>query len=373
MMKKKWISVCLSIVVCASGAQARMPERKAEVRVAQVNPGPVETTFVNCARGESLQAAIDANASPLDITISGVCVENVVIRDKDIALRGSSRRTLDGIRSVDAATPALTIRGSVLGTIENLAFSNSAGLAVSIRGASPTLANCRFESNGGGGLQVIGGAFVTAESLTFTANGSRSIGVSDAQFFCTGCDVSGNGFAVLANRGAIVSLLDSVVTGRRGIAAADAGTLADIDCVSVDTPHPCGMTVTGVAAQAFGGGTASLYGAGDFTGQVAADDRGTVELLGARQLAGAQAGQGPPVNAVDFFGMIEAAAFLDVDPPIPSRLLSTVADHFARVLVTDDTVLKGTLQCSSAADAWLDATVIVNANAVTGCEHAPAP
>ena len=365
-MSKTWGLVCL-FIACA--AQARMPEREPEVRVQQVNPGPEESVIVFCGSGQSLQAAIDANPGPVEILVNGTCVENVLIRNKDISLRGTTKA--DGIRSADPLKPALTIRDSVIATFNNLTFSNSAGLAVSIRGANPTLSTCRFLNNSGIGLQILGGAFVTADNLTFSGNTGRSVAVSDAQFFCTSCDISGNNFAVVATRGAIVSLLDSLVTGRRGILAADAGTLADIDCVSVDTPHACGMNVTGVAAQAFGGGTASLFGAGDFTGQVTADDRGTVQLLGARQLSGAQAGQGPPVNVVDFFGMIEVSAFLDVDPPLQSRVLSTEAAHFGRVLVTDDSILNGTIQCGSAADAWLDATVIrLPGSAVTGCEHA---
>jgi hypothetical protein len=355
--------VCLLFAVVAGAAP---PEFK--VQPAAISPRLI--VKVSCASGQSVQAAVDANRGPVDIYITGMCVENVLIRDKDVSLHGT-KPSLDGIRGTSSATPALTVMGSVLGSIDNLSFSNNAGLAVSIRGTNVTLSNCLFENNAGTGLQVNAGGFVTADGLTFNANTGPSIFVSDAQFFCTGCDVSGNNFAVLANRGAIVSLLDSMVTGRRGIAAVDAGTLADIDCVSVDTLHACGVQVTGVAAQAFGGGTASLYGAGDFTGQVDAEDRGTVQLLGARQINGAQPGQGPAVNVVDFFGIIEASAFLDFGPPLQSLLRDTVVLHFSRVLVTNDTILKGSIQCSSAGDAWLDPTIIaLPGSTATGCDHA---
>jgi len=358
--------VCLLFAAVAGAATPQL-----KIQPSAISPRPI--VKVSCASGQSVQAAVDANAGPVDIYITGTCVENVLIRNKDVSLHGTKPST-DGIRSAISTTPALIVMGSVLGTIENLSFSNSPGLAVSIRGTNITLSNCLFENNAGTGLQVNSGGFVTADGLTFNANTGRSIFISDAQFFCTGCDVSGNNFAVLATRGAIVSLLDSMVTGRRGIAAVDAGTLADIDCVSVDTPHACGMQVTGVAAQAFGGGTASLYGAGDFTGQVDAEDRGTVQLLGARQISGAQPGQGPDVNIVDFFGMIEASAFLDFGPPLQSLLRDTVVSHFSRLLVTDDTILKGSIQCSSAGDAWLDPTVIAQpGSTVTGCDHGVLP
>jgi hypothetical protein len=324
---------------------------------------------VDCNAGGKVQAAVDANSAPLDIVISGICTENVVIRDKDVNLRGSSGDpTLDGIRGKLSTTPALTVRGSVIATIRSLSFSNSAGQAVSIQsGANETISSCRFENNGNIPLQVTSGAMVIADSLTFNANTGRSIAVSGAQFFCTSCDVSGNGFALVASRGAIASLLDTVISGGRGILASDGGTSADIDCASVVTSHPCMINVTGVAAQADTGARATLLDVGDFTGQLMAEDAGTVSLIGARQTSGA-------TNDADFFGRIVAEANVDVNPPTQSLLRATNAAHFARVLVTDNTVIQGAIQCTAAADAVLDATVTVAQGAtITGCEHASTP
>jgi len=324
---------------------------------------------VDCNAGGKVQAAVDANSAPFDIVISGICTENVVIRDKDVNLRSlSGDPTLDGIRGRLSTTPALTVRGSVIATIKNLSFSNSAGQAVSVQsGANETVSSCRFENNGGIGLQVTSGALVTADSLTFNANVGRSIAVSSAQFFCTSCDVSGNGFALVATRGAIASLLDSVVTGGRGILAGDGGTSADIDCASVTTSHPCMINVSGVAAEASSGARASLIDVGDFTGQLLAEDAGTVSLIGARQTSGA-------TNDADFFGRIVAEANIDDNPPTQSALRSTNAAHFARVLVTDNTVIQGAIQCTAAADAVLDGTVIVaQGTTITGCQHVPTP
>ena len=106
---------------------------------------------------------------------------------------------------------------------------------------------------------------------------------------------------------------------------------------------------------------------GRFTGQLLAEDGGTVSLVGARQTSGA-------TNDADFFGRIVAEANLDVNPPTQSSLRSTNAAHFARVLVTDGTVLQGAIQYTTAADAVLDRTVTVAQGAtITGCEHAPTP
>ncbi len=358
-MSKVLVSVCLLIAAVANAAE--VPERPVVAR-------PAIGVVVNCNNGQSIQAAVDASRGPVEIQITGICEENVLIRDKDISLRGTQKPSLDGIRSAISSMPALTVRGSVIAAINDLSFSKNAGTGVSIRGgANMTLANCLFENNNGSGLRVDSGAFVVANNLTFTANRGTNTNTSDAQFFCTGCDVNGGGPAVVASRGAIVSLLDSVVTGNLGIIAADRGSFADIDCVTFDTPHPCSMNVSQFAALGTAGGTAVLFGAGEFSGQLIADDRGTVRLDGAQQTATSSDEQ---PNIADFLGEIIVAPLFDVDPPAQSLLRDTEATHFARVLLTGDSILKGSIQCSGAGDAFLDPTVIAVQGTVSGCEHA---
>lgn len=359
-MLKYLVPVCLLIAAVANAAE--VPERPVAAR-------PPIGVVVNCDNGQSIQAAVDASRGPVEILITGICVENVLIRDKDVSLRGTQKPALDGIRSAVPSMPALTVRGSVIATISDLSFSRSPGTAVAIRGgANMTLANCLFENNAASGLRVDSGAFVIANDLTFTANRGTSTNTSDAQFFCISCDVIGGGPAAVASRGAIVSLLDSVVTGGIGIIAADRGSFADIDCVTFDTPHACSMNVSQFAALGTAGGTAVLFGAGEFSGQLIADDRGTVRLDGAQQTATSSDEQ---PNIADSLGEIIAAPLFDVDPPAQSLLRDTVAAHFARVLVTGDSILKGSIQCSGAADAFLDPTVISPpGSTVTGCEHA---
>lgn len=329
---------------------------------------PPMAVIVNCNNGESVQAAVDAYPAPVEIGIAGICVENVLIRDKDVSLRGTQNPTLDGIRSAVQSTPALTVRGSVIAGINDLSFSNSAGTGMAIRGgASMTVNNCRLENNGTVGLRVDSGAFVVANSLTFTANPGTNTSTSDAQFFCIGCDFSGGGPAAVSTRGAIVSLLDSVVTGNLGIIADQVGSFVDLDCVTFDTPHPCSVNVTGPAAIGTFSGTAVLTGAGSFTGQLIADDRGTVRLNGALQRATSSDGQ---PNIADTLGEIIVSSLLDVSPPAQSLIRDTDAVHFARVLLINDSILKGSIRCSSAGDAFLDPAVIRSpGSTVTGCEH----
>ncbi|HEU4886271.1 MAG TPA: right-handed parallel beta-helix repeat-containing protein [Thermoanaerobaculia bacterium] len=355
--------VCLLIAVVAGAAE--IPERPAASR-------PIRGVTVNCNNGQSIQAAVDASSAPAEIQIMGICVENVLIRNKDISLRGVQKPSLDGIRSATASMPALTVRGSVIAAISDLSFSGNPGTGVAIRGgADMTLANCLFENNAASGLRVDSGAFVVGNDLTFTANRGTSTNTSDAQFFCIACDISGSGPAVVSSRGAIVSLLDSVVTGRLGIIASDRGSFADIDCATFDTPHACSMNVSQFAALGVAGGTAVLFGAGEFSGQLIADDRGTVRLDGALQKATSSDDQ---PNIADSLGEIVVAPLFDVTPPAQSLLRDTEAARFARVLLTGDSILKGSIQCTGAADAFLDPTVIpVPGSTVSGCEHASVP
>ncbi|HEX2834239.1 MAG TPA: right-handed parallel beta-helix repeat-containing protein [Thermoanaerobaculia bacterium] len=329
---------------------------------------PTPAVVVNCNAGESIQAAVDASRPPAEIRITGICVENVLIRDKDVSLRGTQRAGLDGIQSAVPSLPALTVRGSVLAQIDDLSFSNSAGTAVAIRGgANITVNNSLFENNGAVGLRVDSGAFVIANGLTFTANPATNTSTSDAQFFCIACDFNGGGPAAVSTRGAIVSLLDSAVTGTLGIIADQVGAFVDLDCVTFDTPHPCTMNVTGPAAVGTFSGTAALTGAGSFTGQLIADDRGTVKLNGAIQRVTSSDGQ---PNIADTLGEIIVAPLADAAPPMQSLLRDTVSAHFARVLLLNDSVLKGSIQCSGAGDAFLDPTVTRSAGStITGCEH----
>jgi hypothetical protein len=349
------------LLVAAAAQAAEVPEMQAPRR-------PALGVFVNCDNGQRIQAAVDSNNGPVEIQITGICVENVLIRNKDVSLRGTRKPSLDGIRSAIPSTPALTVQGPVIAEINDLSFSNSAGTALRIRGGvNMTVANCLFENNGRVGLRVDSGALVVANGLTFTANPNTNTSTSDAQFFCIACDFNGGGPAAVSTRRAIVSLLDSAVTGNLGIVADQIDAYVDFDCVSVDTPHPCSMNVAGPAAISTLGGTAVLFGAGDFTGQLIADDRGTVRLNGARQRVTSSDGQ---PNIVDSLGQLIVSPLSDVSPPAQSLIRDTQAAHFARVLITSDSILKGSIQCSGAADAFVDPTVIrLPGSGVTGCDH----
>ena len=330
---------------------------------------------VDCTKGSSVQSAIDKNPGTIVIEIRGVCTENVSVENRQVTLRGLDPAN-DGIVSPNT-TSALFIADSNSFVIENLSLSNNPGQALQVWDSFVAMTNCVLSNNnsatgpGSSALLITTDSFVDATNLVMANNHrNASLTHSGSSFFCHDCDVTNNaGFAAVANGGATVSLLRSVVTGRFGIRTfRDA--YADIDCISETSAHPCSMQVTGRALQAFDGSVAALYGAGDFTGQVDASDRAVAVLYGARQLATGQPGHGPARNFASYFGHIYANASFDVVPALQSRILGTDANHFGRILITEDTEVAGTIQCDSGGDAWLDPSVIAGpGSGITGCEH----
>lgn len=362
-------------------ASSEWQERKAEA-LAQRAQKRVKTTAatktidVDCTKGDSVQEAIDKNSGTIVVEIRGVCVENVRIENRNVTLHGLSAAN-DGLQSPNTF-PALVVQDSNETRLENLSLSNSPGTALQMLDSFVSMVNCVANNNnavaptlGGNAIIASTDSFLDATNLTMANNQRNCVQAQrGASFFCHGCDFTSNtGWAATAATGGLLSLLRSTVTQRLGVRA-NLDAYADIDCISEMSAHPCSMQATGLAAQAFSGAVAFLYGAGDFTGQVSADDRAVVALYGARQLATGQPGQGPSRNGVSFNAHLYANAAFDVDPHLTSRLMGTDATHFARVLVTDDTEVAGTIHCSAAADAWLDDTVVAApGSSITGCEH----
>jgi hypothetical protein len=332
-----------------------------------------KTVAVDCTAGQSIQATIDREDGPLVVDVDGICNENVSIKRKDVTLRGTNPLN-DGIQGVVAVPQFAVLRFAYVdvGRVENLSIVNGPSLGIVAFFSHLTMTNSRITGNAGAGMAVAEGSVVDATGLTVSQNMARGANVQrGAIFFCHECNFENNvGFAASASSGGVLSLLNTVVTGPQGLSSAN-WSYADIDCITEKSSHPCSLQVAGRAAQAFGRGTVALYGAGNFTGQVGASDHGTVQLIGARQTATAQPGQGPIANGIDAFATLFAAT----DDVTESQLFGlTNVTGFGRLLLRNATTLAGTIQCGSAGDAWLDPTVIANpGSAVTGCEHGALP
>jgi hypothetical protein len=364
----------------ARALKARLAAERvaAGARTAAAPAKKVKTVTVDCGKGESIQAAIDQNASPLEIEVRGTCQENVEVRGKQVTLRGADPQ-VDGIQGVAGSTTgaALSIFYVDGARIEGLSIGDGPGIGVGMWFSHVTMQGCRIAGNAGTGVHVSSGSFLNASGLTVAENVRGLLVQRGGNAFCSGCTFTDNtNFAAVAGRGGLLSLLSSVVTGRDGIFS-NFGSYADIDCVADPTiVHPCSLTATRRAASALGDATVAVFGTGDFTGQVVADDRGHAFVFGARQTAPGKnlAGNDIP-NLVFSFGTLWATPFVDdADVVHPSRLTGqTRVEGFGRALLDDGTEIDGQVACSRAGDAWADGVVLTPGSAIVGCEHAPPP
>ena len=372
------LSLLVSLPLFAANWQELKQEARARRPVWRAAAAGAKALVVDCAKGESVQAAIDKSPSPVEIEIHGVCIESVVIDGKKVTLRGLSPAT-DGLQSPTTAA-AIQILDSSSSRIENLSLSNNPGRALSLERSMLLLNNCTIDGNNAvantqGAVNIFTQSHVDATAVRASNNVRRVFVVAyNSTLFCDGCEFTDNGgYAAHSTRGSMVSLLNSTVTQRDGIDAT-IDSYVDIDCVSEAPTHPCSMQATRRAAHVELGGTAVMYHAGDFTGRIEAFDRGGAQIFGARQLAGAQPGQGAPQNRIGRFATFEVYAGFFTDPPVQSRVMSTNVDNFGRMLVTDQSVVSGAIVCNGASDAFLEGTVIVApGSTVTGCEHASVP
>lgn len=340
---------------------------------------PATPAVVNCANGDSLQKAIEKSPDEATIEVRGLCNENVRIEGRRLTLRGADPAA-DGIRGVAAdppATAALEVWYSGLVHLENLSIRHSGGIGLGLWYSGAEVRNCDVTGNATIGLHVSSGSFLDGTELEISGNGRQGLNVQrNALAFCRGCRLENNAtWAAVANFGGLLSVLDGVITGGRGIQALN-GSYADIDCVSEDNPYPCSLNVTAVAAFAINNSTAATWGAGPFAGQLAAFDRGEIYVYGAQQTS---TGVGPTGNPRPNF--FDYSSTLVVEPHFDaagvghqSQLAgSTHINTFSRALLIDGSAINGTLSCASAGDAWADAGVTVSGAAISGCEHVPPP
>lgn len=342
------------------------------------SPEGAKTVTVNCAKGESIQDAVDKDVGPLVVEVIGLCAENVRIERKAVTLRGADPAT-DGIQGVVADPPVATALAVVYSDavrLENLSVRGGPAGGVGIWFSHAAVENCRITGNATTGLHLSSNSFLDAVELTLSENGARGLHVQrGATAFCTGCTLSDNaGFAAGAATGGLLALLDSVISGTSGLVATHE-SYADIDCVHAVTDHPCGLAASFRAALASTGGTVALWGVGDFSGQLLGVDRSLINLVGARQVSTGHNPAGLPVS-----NLLTTDAMLWTEPVEDelgvvqqSRLMGTTRVlGFSRALLTGATELDGSVLCDSAGDAWLDpAVALAPGSSVVGCEHAP--
>jgi hypothetical protein len=322
---------------------------------------------VDCTKGQKVQEAIDKNDGDLVVKIKGICIEDVVITLHNVTLQGTNPAT-DGITGADATLSAVTFLYASDGTIQNLSISNGPGGGVTARFSSVLIENSRITGNGFNGIFSSVGGSIQGVGLEVTGNNTGAHARRGGTFFCVGCNFANNvPRQAIATLGGVLSLLQTTVSGQRGIEASNEGSYADLDCVTEDDPHPCSLNVSGEAARAFEG-TAGLYGAGDFTGRLQANG-GHVFLYGSRQVGGSNNN-----NILDR-GRLTVTPSGPPDPPLPAGVfLPTFVGTFSTAIIEGDAEINGNISCNRGGDAWRDPdTVPAPGVTITGCENASVP
>lgn len=163
---------------------------------------PSATVQVDCAAGDSIQAALGTPARELTVEIRGICDEFVEVRRPNVTLRGATDPPLDALTSPlpDGIhytgslpiTNALFVRDTVLVRIESLSLtSGAAGLSVN-DAIAVRVDNCRLENTG------FAGAFVTSSYVTMvdtlvTGNRRRGLRLQNAaNLSCFNCTIEDN-------------------------------------------------------------------------------------------------------------------------------------------------------------------------------------
>src|SRR3972149_8507765 len=79
--------------------------------VPRVSADPVQTQRVDCAKGQSINQALDRDdeRKPLLVVIRGTCTENVVVGRDDVTLQGEPGAA---IAAGDPPQPTLTLDGA---------------------------------------------------------------------------------------------------------------------------------------------------------------------------------------------------------------------------------------------------------------------
>jgi hypothetical protein len=328
-----------------------------------------KTHKVDCTKQGDLQKAIDAAASGDSIEITGVCMTNIVIRDKALTLTGATAPGPHGITGVAANTDGVRIENSRGTHLEGLVISNPLFTGVRIRFFSEvTMTDCEVSDNFAGSATGIW----VQESSTFDGTRLRLDGdlhglgaYGNSRARCYECDINAStSWAVYSLTHSSVTLLDSEVTGNRGLLAAD-NSYADIDCEWYSSGHACSLTATQTAGTAAGLSAVRFLESGDFDGRLLASDRSEVGLVGARQVSTAANNR------------IDSGSSLRVEPGESgsSRLMGhTDVTGFSHALFYGaGTVLEGSLTCSAGGDAWVEPGINLTAPgyAISGCDHAP--
>jgi hypothetical protein len=177
---------------------------------------------VDCAKGESINAALASAAQALIIEFTGVCAEDVVIGRDDVTLRGAvPGAKIAGAAGAPTPQPAIAIRGVDSIALESFAVDDSDRRGIDVRaatnirldgivssgnagdglflgeGASAFIRHSSFDNNAGDGIGMWQGSLVVLEGTISTSGNARvgllASGSSDLSVSFFGVQMTSNG------------------------------------------------------------------------------------------------------------------------------------------------------------------------------------
>jgi hypothetical protein len=311
--------------------------------------------------------------------ITGVCQENIVIRDKRLTLTGAATPGRHGINGVAPLTDALRIEHSIPGSQQNIILGTFVqGLTIS--NPHSTCVRIKYQSyvemtdveasgcgtGGATGIWVEDGSYFGGARMQLHSN-LRGLGAAyQSRASCFECALNGNvDWAASSLEHSTVSLHMSAVSGDNGLEARNFSSI-DIRCDIPASGHACSLDATELAGVAESSSTMAFYKAGDFGGYFQALDRSEAQLDGAWQQSN------PGINTIDGGSSLRVESLSGA-----SRLMGhTDVTGFSHALIYgSDTVLDGSLTCDQGGDAWVAPEIDLSAPGYTisGCDLAPIP
>ena len=201
---------------------------------------------VNCDDGDSLQQAIDAgagSAKSLDIFVTGVCIEDVLVSRDRILISGDGSTVIDG---------QLTVRGADNLTVRDLTITGS-GNGVNASVARIRLINVHLVGNDDYGMALRHGGMISMRNGSVMHNhGDIGVLIENGHGQLTNVEVSGNdGAGIVVNVNGNLTMIGGNVTyhwNATGIAASLSSSV-ELEGVGVSN-NLNGMSVyTGSAAR----------------------------------------------------------------------------------------------------------------------------
>src|SRR3990170_880089 len=170
--------------------------------VPRVSADPVQTQRVDCAKGQSINQALDRDdeRKPLLVVIRGPCTESVVGGRDDVPPRGEPGAA---IVAADPSQPPLTLDGARRVLVTGLTLGGGSDGVFAVRGSTVDVAACALQNNSRFGLVVsFGGTAVVDNCLIQTNGGGGAVATNGAQLVVTNSTVqnnTGNGLTAARN------------------------------------------------------------------------------------------------------------------------------------------------------------------------------